>query len=193
METFITFQMRKEDFVLTDFLLIQKMKQGNEQAFDTFVRKYYNEILKYCSYHCYDIEYAEDLTQETFIKFFAKLSEYHFQGKTKNYLYTIAGNLCKNHYKKKKDIPVDDEELLTYEMPNDMEQILDKMFIDSAINSLPKELKEVIILYYLDELKITEIAEKLQISVSLTKYRLTNARKQLKFFGREEDTDEKEL
>ena len=42
--------MRKEDFVLTDFLLIQKMKQGNEQAFDTFVRKYYNEILKYCSY-----------------------------------------------------------------------------------------------------------------------------------------------
>ena len=30
--------MRKEDFVLTDFLLIQKMKQGNEQAFNTFVR-----------------------------------------------------------------------------------------------------------------------------------------------------------
>ena len=50
--------MRKEDFVLTDFLLIQKMKQGNEQAFNTFVRKYYNEILKYCSYHCYDTEYA---------------------------------------------------------------------------------------------------------------------------------------
>ena len=37
--------------MITDFLLIQKMKQGNEQAFDTFVRKYYNEILKYCSYH----------------------------------------------------------------------------------------------------------------------------------------------
>lgn len=54
--------MRKEDFVLTDFLLIQKMKQGNEQAFDTFVRKYYNEILKYCSYHCYDTEYAQGST-----------------------------------------------------------------------------------------------------------------------------------
>lgn len=77
--------MRKEDFVLTDFLLIQKMKQGNEQAFNTFVRKYYNEILKYCSYHCYDTEYAEDLTQETFVNFFAKLSDYHYQGKTMNY------------------------------------------------------------------------------------------------------------
>ena len=45
--------------MITDFLLIQKMKQGNEQAFDTFVRKYYNEILKYCSYHCFDTQYAE--------------------------------------------------------------------------------------------------------------------------------------
>ena len=63
---FITFQMRKEDFVLTDFLLIQKMKQGNEQAFDTFVRKYYNEILKYCSLflHCYSGH------QNTWIPFF---------------------------------------------------------------------------------------------------------------------------
>lgn len=179
--------------MLTDFLLIQKMKQGNEQAFDTFVRKYYNEILKYCSCHCYDTEYAEDLTQETFVNFFAKLSEYHFQGKTKNYLYTIAGNLCKNYYKKKKDVSMDEEALLTYGVSSDMEQVLDKMFIDSAISSLPKELKEVVVLYYFDGFKIAEIAEKLQISVSLAKYRLTNARKQLKIFGREEGTHEKEL
>lgn len=109
--------------MLTDFLLIQKMKQGNEQAFNTFVRKYYNEILKYCSYHCYDTEYAEDLTQETFVNFFAKLSDYHYQGKTMNYLYTIAGNLCKNHCKKKKDVLMDDEFLLTHGMSNDMEQV----------------------------------------------------------------------
>ena len=35
-----------------DFLLIRKMKQGDDDAFDTFVRKYYNDILKYCVYHC---------------------------------------------------------------------------------------------------------------------------------------------
>ena len=88
---------------------------------------------------------------------------------------------------------MDDEELLAYGMSNDMEQIVDKMFVDSAINSLPKELKEVIVLYYLEELKISEIAEKLQISESLTKYRLTNARKQLRICGREEGTYEKEF
>lgn len=86
----------------TDFLLIRKMKQGDEDAFDRFVHKYYEEILSYCSRHYYDTEYAEDLTQETFLHFFTKLSDYHYKGKTKNYLYTIAGNLCKDYYKKKK-------------------------------------------------------------------------------------------
>ena len=71
--------------------------------------------------------------------------------------------------KRKKDVLMDDEFLLTHGMSNDMEQVLDKMFIDSAISSLSKELKEVVVLYYLDGFKIAEIAEKLQISLSLAK------------------------
>ena len=172
--------------MITDFLLIQKMKQGNEQAFDTFVRKYYNEIVKYCSYHCFDTQYVEDLTQETFIKFFAKLSDYHFQGKTKNYLYTLAGNLCKNYYKKNKEVFLGDEELSNCEASDDIEQVIDKVFIDRAVDSLSQELKEVVILYYLEGFKIIEIAERLAIGESLVKYRLTNARKQLERFGKED-------
>ena len=75
----------------SDFLLIRKMKQGEETAFDFFVRKYYPEILTYCYHHCPDKAYAEDMTQETFLRFFAKLPDYSYWGKTKNYLYTIAG------------------------------------------------------------------------------------------------------
>ena len=67
-----------------DLFTIRKMKQGDEEAFDAFVRKYYNDILKYCTFHCADRKEAEDLTQETFVRFFAKLSEYRYQGKTKN-------------------------------------------------------------------------------------------------------------
>ena len=50
-----------------DFLLIRKMKQGDDNAFDLFVHKYYQEILSYCYHHCFDQTYAEDLTQETTI------------------------------------------------------------------------------------------------------------------------------
>lgn len=74
--------MGKEDFVQNDFLLIRKMKQGDDDALDLFVHKYYQDILNYCHYHCSDKTYAEDLAQETFVHFFSKLSDYHYRGKT---------------------------------------------------------------------------------------------------------------
>lgn len=162
-----------------DFLLIQKMKQGEEEAFEVFVRKYYGEILRYCGYHCSDREYAEDLAQETFVHFFAKLSGYHFRGKTKNYLYTIAGNLCRDFYKKKKDIPTEAGELEKSSASVPLDSVLDKMEVEAAVKSLLPELRDIVILYYFQGLKMREVADVLQISLSLVKYRLQQAKKQL--------------
>lgn len=53
-----------------DFLLINKMKNGDESAMESFVCRYYPKILCYCHYHVADRGYAEDITQETFVKFF---------------------------------------------------------------------------------------------------------------------------
>ena len=63
----------------SDFLLIRKMKQGDDTAFDIFVHRYYRKILIYCHYHCSCKAYAEDLTQETFVRFL------------QNYLIIITG------------------------------------------------------------------------------------------------------
>lgn len=176
-----------------DFLLIRKMKQGDDSAIDAFVCRYYNEVLKYCSYHCPDKNDAEDLTQETFVHFFAKLPGYHYKGKNKNYLYTIAGNLCKDYFKKKRDLPVEEIQLSEKIGPqeprteNNIEHLLDKMIIEQALGQLPEELKEVVILYYFQGLKLTDIADALQIGLPLVKYRLRQAKKQLERLLRKED------
>ncbi len=184
-------QTGKEDFVDIDFLLIRKMKQGDDEAFDTFVRKYYGDILKYCGYHCSDAEYAEDLTQETFASFFTKLSDYRHKGKTKNYLYTIAGNLCKNYYKQQKPASIDDEKMSEIEAAGDQEKkITDKVTLEWALEQLPAEFREVIELYYFQEMKLTEIAELLGIGLSLVKYRLTQARSRLQDLLGKEETEE---
>ena len=47
----------------TDFLLIHRMKNGDDTAIETFVRKYYPVILRYCHLHIKDQSYAEDATQ----------------------------------------------------------------------------------------------------------------------------------
>lgn len=172
----------------TDFLIIRKMKQGDDNAFDQFVHKYYEEILNYCNRHCYDTEYAEDLAQETFLHFFAKLSDYHYKGKMKNYLYTIAGNLCKDYYKKKKEVLAEDEVLERGTLPGaDQEEgVVTKVVVKEALGKLSEEYREVIILYYFQDLKLSEIADVLQINLSLVKYRMRQAKKQLEqYLGRE--------
>jgi len=165
------------------------MKQGDDTAFDSFVHKYYKKILTYCHYHCFDKEYAEDLTQETFVRFFTKLSDYHYRGKNLNYLYTIASNLCKDALKKVKEIPMKETELFDEENQEEhqMENVLNKIFMQQALGQLPDELCEVLTLYYFQELKLTEISEILQIGLPLVKYRLKQARKQLEgLLGKEE-------
>lgn len=171
-----------------DFLLIRKMKQGDEKAFDVFVHKYYEEILKYCTYHCLDMEYAKDLTQETFIRFFAKLSDYHYKGKNRNYLYTIAGNLCRDYYKRSTESPLD-EQILNGQsdmQENMTETVIEKMTMDWALKQLPEELREILILYYFQELKLSEIADALQIGLPLVKYRIRQAKTQLETLLRKE-------
>ncbi len=170
-----------------DFILIKKMMQGDEEAFDSFVHKYYEQILKYCCYHCFDKKYAEDLAQETFVHFFTKLSDYHYRGKTKNYLYTIAGNLCKDYYKKVKEIPTDKMELKGVGVEeHQMEAVVNKLTIEWALDQLPGELREIIILYYFQELKLKEIASTLHIGLPLVKYRVKQAKIQLEKLIRKE-------
>ena len=164
-----------------DFLLIQKMKRGDENAFDVFVHKYYNKILNYCVYHCMDKSYAEDLTQETFVRFFAKLSDYRYKGKTINYLYKIAGNLCKDYFKKAKDSVLDEQEIEAQSnlLQTGTEKMLEKIAIQAALNELPDELREIVVLYYFQDLKLAEIADFLQIGLPLVKYRMKQARLRL--------------
>lgn len=165
-----------------EFLLVRRMKQGDDAAFDQFVRRHYEDILRYCGYHCQDQNYAEDLTQEVFVRFFARLSEYHYKGKTKNYLYTIAGNLCKNYYKKQREIPVTDDILAgSGETETGHEEgVTERLAMERALDRLPLQLKSVIELYYFQELKLREIASILAIGLPLVKYRLRQGKKQLR-------------
>ena len=58
----------------SDFLLIRRMKNGDDTAIETFVQKYYPVILRYCHLHLSDKSYAEDATQEVFARFFRTLN-----------------------------------------------------------------------------------------------------------------------
>lgn len=163
-----------------DFFLIRRMKQGDESAVDDFVELYYGEIYKYCYYKLYDKWRAEDITQDTFTRFFGNFNNYIHEGKVKNYLYVIAGNLCKNEYKKHKEESID---LLEDKLTNskvEQDEITLKEGIMQELSRLKEDFKEVVLLYYFQNLKLREIAKILGIKLSLVKYRLSESKKILK-------------
>ena len=160
----------------SDFLLICRMKNGDELAIDAFVRKYYPAVLRYCHLHIHDPGYAEDMTQETFARFFHTLPQYRHYGKAINYLYVIASNLCRDYCRKPAEIPMD---ALPDQSVMETEQLDRRMDVRRALNALPPELRETAILFFLLEVKQKEIAKILNISLPLVKYRIRRARELL--------------
>ena len=160
----------------SDFLLIQRMKNGDEQAIDVFVNKYYPMIMRYCRLHIRDCGHAEDITQETFECFFRTLDRYHHYGKAVNYLYVIAANACKDYYRKK-DVPV--TEILPEQSQYSEEHFEKYVDVHLALDSLPQEIREVAVLFFCQEIKQKEIARILGIGLPLVKYRIRRARELL--------------
>ena len=133
----------------TDALLIQRMRRGDEDAMEIFVRRYYPVILRYCRYHLAQKEDAEDLTQETFVRFFAALPGYHHRGRALNYLYTVSGNLCRDYYRTAEKRPVSlEEEEGRQERSLPMDRIPDRIDLMHALSRLPEEYREVVILHF---------------------------------------------
>ena len=157
------------------------MGQGDEGAIEEFVKKYYPMLLRYCRLHLPETGEAEDAVQEVFARFFATLPDY---GKAANYLYVIAGNLCRDLYRKTRPIPMDQ----LPEEPWEMTPALDRrMDVRLALSRLSPELRETAVLYFCQELPQRQIAAILGIGLPLVKYRVRRARELLSLqLGKEE-------
>ena len=152
----------------SDFFLIQKIKNGDDGAVENFVRKYYPKIFQYCLLHIRDRGDAEDLTQETFLKFFQSFERYQHRGKCSAFLYAIASNACRDYYRKAKEQYVE-------EIPERAEE--------------DREMGTAEIRMDVEGMKQREIAKLMDIKLSLVKYRVTRAKKLLgEYLGRGDES-----
>lgn len=142
----------------------------------------YDKIYKYCYFKTHNKDIAEDLTQETFLKYFAQ-SSYINRGKALAYLYTIAKNQCIDYFRKTSTLELS-EGIADKNITDNLET---KLSVSHAIMKLDKEEQELILLRYTNELQIGEIAKVLKISRFAVHRRLNNAIKELKKYLREED------
>jgi len=129
----------------------------------------YDKIYRYCFYKVRNSEIAEDITQETFLKFFEHKQRIR-RGEDMAYLYTIAKNLCFDHFRKKQTMELPED----YPTEDFAEQSDTKIAVRSALEKLDERQREIIVLRYIGELSVNETAAAVGIS-RFAVYRLERA------------------
>ena len=142
----------------------------------------YDKIYRYCYFKTHSRETAEDITQETFLKFLES-KEYRDRGRALQYLYTIARNLCTDEYRRIKTCPLDEESQGSYS-DNEM---LRRSYLRVALEKMDESDRELLLLRYVNEVPVNVIARLYGISRFALHRRLSKAVKDLKDRLGEED------
>ncbi|MDE6388388.1 MAG: RNA polymerase sigma factor [Lachnospiraceae bacterium] len=163
------------------------------------VEEQYDKIYRYCYFKLHHQQTAEDITQETFLRYFQK---YRCEKKDEplKYLYTIARNLCIDEYRRQSSLQevvcrkdfehvcaekhrfVQKDSMPGESMCHDMQenQILMKLTVRAVLSELQQEEQELLLLRYVNEVPVAAIGQIFGMSRFAVRRRLLTVEKKFR-------------
>lgn len=163
----------------------------NKQLLEHYIEAYGTDIYSFCIRLTQNRELEEELYQDTFLAMCEK-EDWKEEGNVKSYLLGITIKLWQNRKRKfawrkriAAEIPLSKEQgLEAFSADENLEQHMvskeEQEAVWKAVYKLPEQLRIVILLYYMEDFKVADIAEKLSLSISNVKSKLMRARRYLK-------------
>lgn len=163
----------------------------NKQLLEHYIEAYGTDLYSFCIRLTQNRELAEELYQDTFLAMCEK-EDWKEEENVKSYLLGITIKLWQNRKRKfawrkriAAEIPLSKEQgLEAFSADENLEQHMvskeEQEAVWKAVYKLPEQLRIVILLYYMEDFKVVEIAEKLSLSISNVKSKLMRARRYLK-------------
>ena len=160
--------------------IVLRAKKGDDQAFEKLIKAYESKMYKTAKSILECEDDINEAIQQTIILIYDKLYQLRNEEKIGSWIIRILINQCKKIYKQnelrnKKNINLEDN----IERINISDEKDDYSFVNDAIKRLDIKYREIIILYYYDELKIKDIARILKMPLGTIKTRLNRGRKKL--------------
>ena len=174
--------------------LLDEATLGSLQAFEDLVGPFRDRIYWRAVKAVRDVDEAEDVTQETLLRAFTRLSTFRREARFSSWLYMVASNAIRMHLRRRRrkaTQPIDEHlheveraaqaNVLTVEQP-DVMAMRGELFgaIDDAISQLPPQYGSILRLWVEDGLDLQEIHERSGLSVAAIKSRLHRARRRLR-------------
>lgn len=165
--------------MLSDEALTEQIKQGSQEAMALLVERHHRLLFGFL-YRMTggDQLLAEDLIQETFLRMMRSIHSYQADRPFKSWLYRIATNLARDHFKRAETRRTNSLEA-EFDLPAAQQvesQIIngeEEKRLSVALMSLPEHQREAVILRYYQELSLAEIAAALDIPIGTVKSRLS--------------------
>ena len=177
----------------SDLDLVQRVKNGDKEAFNLLVLKYQRKVGRLVRRLVSNSDEADDVVQDAFIKAYRALPQFRGDSAFYTWLYRIAVNTAKNHLVSRGKRPISLSELTSnegddesFEVPvvtidnNTPEAELMSRQIAEAVNravsALPEELRTALSLREIDGLSYEEIAEAMNCPIGTVRTRIFRAR-----------------
>lgn len=141
-------------------------------------KKYFEKVYRTTFYILKNEEIAKDATQETFVKVFKNLHKLKKPSKIESWITTVATRTAIDIYRKnnrRKDV-----EFIESRYPSETEETnSSKEELDSYLNNILPEQKQILVMKYMEEMSEKEIAKRLKLKLGTVKSRLFRAKKKL--------------
>ncbi len=180
--------MHTNDPQFTDEQLALFVQRGDKEKFGVLMDRYEQKLSRYGRKFLFHQNNIEDMVQETFLKAYQNIKSFDPDQKFSSWIYRIAHNTFINALKKKLRNPLyffDFDTFIPHPVYDDPETTehdhaeISKM-LNKGLKRLQPTYREIIILYYVEELSYKEIADILHIPTGTVGIRLKRAKEQLK-------------
>ena len=172
--------------------LVQRAQHKDSQALEELFSQYYNDVYYFALKTLKDSDLACDITQETFLEVVKTIDKLKEPAAFEKWIRMVTYHQCTRYFKKKKDVLVTEDEdgnTLFDELVDDDENVVPQQEYENEefqstimgmIDELSEQQRSAVMLYYFDELSISEIAQIQGVSEGTVKSRLNYARKSIK-------------
>ncbi len=168
---------------MRDNRLLEKLKQGDELAFEEFFKKYRPALFSFIFRKVKDKSVAEEILNKTFFDFFEAVRDFQGKSSLKTFLYSIAKHKVVDYYRKKKlkevflsRLPEPAVSGLRVVLDDKLERNELREKIKKAFEILPNDYERILRLKYIEGLKVKQIAQKLRLGFKATESLLFRAR-----------------
>jgi RNA polymerase sigma-70 factor, ECF subfamily len=187
--------MDKQTLDLTDEELAQLVQKGDKEKFGVLMERYQAKLFRYGRKFLPSHDNIEDAVQDVFIKTYQNIQSFDSSQKFSPWIYRIAHNTYINTIKKNSLNPAylfDFDTLVSHTVVEDplvreREQQEMKQAIDKALLQIEPKYREILVLYYIEDLSYKEISEILHIPIGTVGVRIMRAKDLLKVAYKELD------